>query len=307
MICFLCDYGLPLLAVAVVLLVAAWRFTAARELSPLPLETATPTSTIQAPSPTPTLNETVTVTPVGPTLTLEAALPPTATITQAPTQTVMPAASPTPELLEYVLAIIPVDWLGSQREFEVAARQHANLFISESGMDEFFRIQLEILPIERGMLGADLSSENLVYDIIQWGLGTIPADRYIGLTDGDISLYGISDIAGWTAGPDTLAVVGEAAAVSVTAHELGHTYGLCDEYSYSAWSQQNLEFLEGCPNPYPTDCPQDTMAGLCPGNPTQDGRFSMMGPAGMPGDYGFNTPCYEHLQSVFRELSGGTP
>lgn len=41
-----------------------------------------------------------------------------------------------------------------------------------------------------------------------------------------------------------------------TSHELGHTYGLCDEYSYCAWKSQNdfRWFMGGCPNPFPYEC-----------------------------------------------------
>lgn len=61
----------------------------------------------------------------------------------------------------------------------------------------------------------------------------------------------------------------------MVAHELGHTYNLCDEYSFSEYNQQN-EFFGGdfCRNPWPKNCPESeeckgshcTGEGQCRGN-----------------------------------------
>jgi hypothetical protein len=96
----------------------------------------------------------------------------------------------------------------------------------------------------------------------------------------------------------------EAEGVSITAHELGHTFGLCDEYNYSEWVLQNESFMGGCPNPYPASCPMITSDEItCDGQPTSDGRNSIMGPAGLFGEYGFNDACLEHLQQTFEYLT----
>ena len=147
------------------------------------------------------------------------------------------------------------------------------------------------------------SIETLFNDVLSFGLLHYPADYYIGLTDGDVSLDGDRDVTGWTFGPNSSAVIAEASFVSVTSHELGHVFGLCDEYSYSAWVRQNATFVDGCPNPYPANCPQISGSVVCDGQPAEDGRNSIMGSSGLDGSYGFNQACRQGLSSRFELLS----
>lgn len=280
LVCWLCDNGPLMLALLVLGIVAGLRWGSLPTLSSLPL--------FSTPTPTPTLAPSPTITP-------------TKTATSAPTLT--PTALPTPTPApppEFVLVFVPLRWQSGHDAFEGAARQQAENFIAESGIEDYFTV--DVILLENGLEDAQLESSELVYDLVEFGLEQAPGDRYIGLTDGDIAPEGISDVAGWTAGG--VGVVSESADTYITAHELGHTFGLCDEYSYREWFRQNEEYPGGCPNPYPSDCPQTLTDGvICEGLPTVDGRNSIMGPAGVPGEYGFNGASLAHLQQMFQELT----
>jgi len=279
-ICWLCDNGLLILAISIMGIVALLRWSSVPALSSLPFfVTVTPTPTL---TPLPSMTPTITAT-----------LPPTVTITAQPTPT--PIFAP-----QFVMVFVPLHWQSGRDDFESMAQQQAENFIIESGIENFFAV--EVVLLETGMDDAQLGSEDLVYDLVEFGLARTPGDRYIGLTDGDIAPEGISDVVGWTSGG--IGVVGETSDAYVTAHELGHTFGLCDEYSYQEWFRQNEEYLDGCPNPYPPDCSQNlTESVICDGLPTSDGRNSMMGPAGLPGEYGFNRASLTHLQQMFQEMA----
>ena len=287
-ICWLCDNGLLILAISIMGIVALLRWSSVPALSSLPFfTTATPTSTLAPlPSMTPAITATITT-------TITTTSPPTVMVTVQPTPT--PVSAP-----GFVLVFVPLHWQSGRDEFERMARQQAENFIVESGIENFFTV--DIVLLETGMDDAQLGSEDLVYDLVEFGLARTPGDRYIGLTDGDIAPEGISDVVGWTSGG--IGVVGETSDTYVSAHELGHTFGLCDEYSYQEWFRQNEEYLDGCPNPYPPDCSQDlTENVICDGSPTADGRNSIMGPAGLSGEYGFNPASLTHLQGIFQEMA----
>jgi hypothetical protein len=169
-------------------------------------------------------------------------------------------------------------------------------------MDQYFEVKVEIL--ESSLTGVSLSDDELVDKVIQFGLDNAAGNRYIGITDGDLALDGSSDVSGWTYGTDALGVVAERDGTEIVAHELGHTFGLCDEYNYEYWTEQNDEFPGGCPNPYPPDCAlESSMDVMCPGNPSPSGLNSIMGPSGMPGPYEFNLESYQHLQEIFDQYA----
>ena len=69
--------------------------------------------------------------------------------------------------------------------------------------------------------------------------------------------------------------------LTVVAHEMGHTYQLCDEYSHAAWQNQDNNVVGGgdCPNAWPANCVDangNPTAGLCPGS-VRDGNTCIMG------------------------------
>lgn len=285
--CWLCDYGGLLLGmllmVGLALLLRGW-------LQPMPITVPPPPMPTMIPS-----------TPVLPTELLPTRQSTLVTIA-SPQISPTPVSTPIPSSAkpEMVVVFIRLNWSGSQAEFEQAAQEHLNLFLSESQLEQYFAVVVQMPSV--GLEDADLSSENLVNDVASFGLLNYPADYYIGLTDGDVALDGQRDVTGWTLGPNSIAVVAEASYLSVTAHELGHVFGLCDEYSYSAWLSQNQTFIGGCPNPYPSDC-QKEVGIICSGQPTLNGKNSIMGPSGLDGDYGFNQVCRQSLAERFALLS----
>jgi len=209
------------------------------------------------------------------------------------------AARPT-----YVIAFVPVNWSGGLDAFEGEARRQGEFFVAESTIGEFADVEFQF--IRDRLDGVSLSDPWLVETVVNFGLARQPADRYIGLTNGDLALNGDSHVVGWTTGPDGLGVVVEAGDIEASAHELGHTYGLCDEYYFPSWDEQNREW--GCPNPFPPACPQ-VETDFCEGLPAPDGSNSIMGPVGLSGPYSYNQPSLDHLRSVFAAMfaSGGAP
>lgn len=296
-ICFLCDNGwLIALALAVTLAATVWRarvMTATVLAPPQPSPTAPPTSF----APTLTVTADVQV-PVG------SETPLAAPATVAPTEPrPAPTVTATPQPANYVIAFVPVHWQGTHAGFVAAAQSHADLFLRESNLRAYAPVQL--VYFEEGFTDTPLDSDDLLPLLLAFGLQREPADRYVGLTDVDLAVEGDADVSGYTFGEGYQAVIAEADGVEITAHELGHTYGLCDEYYYPAWAAQNIEY-DPCPNPFPPDCPRSEDS-ACPGQPAPDGRNSIMGPSGMRGDYAFNTASYEHLQAVFAGLFSGGP
>jgi len=269
-----------MLALTVLGIVALLRWWSVPVFGSLPL--------FSSPTPTPSLTPLPTI-----TSTMTATIAPTLVPTAPPTLT--PALAP-----EFVMVFVPLRWQSGREAFKHAAWQQAEHFIVESDIEDYFTVN--VLLLETGLDEAQLNSSELVYDLVEFGLAQTPGDRYIGLADGDIAPEGISDVVGWTAGG--VGVVSESSDFYVTAHELGHTFGLCDEYSYQEWFRQNEAYPGGCPNPYPPDCPQSlTESVVCDGLPTVDGRNSIMGPAGLRGDYGFNHASLTHLHQMFQELA----
>ena len=107
----------------------------------------------------------------------------------------------------YVIAFIPVNWSGSQPDFENKARMHGNFFVQQSGLDNYAQVEFRFLT--SGLQGVSLDDPLLVEAIVAYGLINIPADRYIGITNGDLSLRGNNAVVGWTLGPDSLGSIVE--------------------------------------------------------------------------------------------------
>lgn len=277
-LCWICDYILFAAIFLIILLLGLWRLQIGNTQG-FPVSGPIATSTLVAVSGTTT---------------------PQPTSTQIVSSPISPTATSAPEKPEFVIVFVPVNWQSSQSAFETVAQSQADTFISESNLGLYFTPKVIIL--QDGLQNVSLSNENLIYDILEFGLQKQAGDRYIGLTDGDLKLEGNSDIVGWTSGGQ--AVVAESNDPYVVAHELGHTFDLCDEYSFTEWSLQNSEKEGGCPNPYPPECPRvESDKPNCVGLPTQDGRNSIMGPAGLDGQYGFNLPCITQLENYFKFLS----
>lgn len=315
-LCFLCDYGLIILGLFLVLVVFFQTQISSSTLLPLEPTRVFKTATLPISTQIDSTIESTTTPPqvftqVVPTSKPETSPPLIPTLNDVPpiipesaTPTTSVISTPT-DMPEFIIVFIPLRWAGSADSFSVSANEQVDIFIKASNIDQYFRVKIKIL--DQGLGQVSLSDDTLVDKVIEFGLKTYPADRYVGLTDGDLVLENSSWVAGWTYGPETLGVVAESGGKEISAHELGHTFGLCDEYNYSYWKAQNETFPDGCPNPYPNSCTKDdTLGGItCDGNPTTTGRNSIMGPAGMNGKYGFNSSSLEYLHKKFQSLSDG--
>lgn len=193
----------------------------------------------------------------------------------------------------FVIAFVPVDWDGSFDVFQSTAYEYGTYFMQKSNLDAYVQVQFAVVPA--ALNGISPSDPNLIGKIVSLGHAYVQADRYIGVTSDTLFLNGES-VGGWTNGPNSQGIVIQANGPEAAAHELGHTFGLCDEYNYGKWQTENATW--GCPNPFPPLCPQDARFS-CPGQPAADGSNSIMGTPGLPGPYAFNDTCYAYLQSVF--------
>lgn len=207
-----------------------------------------------------------------------------------------PTATPIPTKPVYIFAAIPVSYSGSSVEFENFARDGIMEFVQSSGMSTYFDHEI-IIGSENYDL--DVASDTLLEDVYSIAVMDYPADRYIAISDQIIS----NDILGYSYGENSPVVFSSNIAIQTIAHELGHTFGLCDEYEFRAWTMQNSDIPTGCPNPFPPEdmCSHEDGV-ICDGNPSADGNPSMMGPYIGEYEYQFNESSYGHLQEVFEGM-----
>jgi Tol biopolymer transport system component len=199
----------------------------------------------------------------------------------------------------YIIAFVPMKWSGSLDAFDREATAQGNVFIRESGIEKYARVEIKL--IHERLDNVDLKSYSLLPIVVAFGLSRAPADRYVGLTNGDIAPGGSSSVVGYTYGNNSNGLVVEAGDQNVAAHELGHTFGLCDEYSFVVWEAQNQR--GGCPNPYPPDCPRTKFID-CLGNKTPNGGRSIMGPAGLTVLREFDQSARDHFDKTFARMFG---
>jgi len=163
------------------------------------------------------------------------------------------------------LVFVMVDWDDGVPAFNEQVTAHANRFREVSGLNDCNGLQVDIRRVTTNVPGVnnpvcdtlDAQALQVLQNIKEWAFvnNSVKGDRYIGLTtEEDTSAC---DLQGWTVRPpsegsDT--VVLKYSNNITTSHELGHTYGLCDEYcydvaGYQCWTDQNAGYT--CPNSYP--------------------------------------------------------
>lgn len=288
LLCFVCDNPLLVVFLLVLLVFAGFRllWPAGAAAQPAPGQGISPSAAAPLPG-------------TGEPLSAQVSPSPAGSPAAGTTPLVQPSATPIQPVFSIVF--IPVNWQGNLESFRSSAQAQAQTFADESGLQTFVR--LNVILSDAAMTNQDLTDSALV-DLVQaFALEQgLTGQRYVGLTNADLAPEGMSGVVGWTSGGQSLVV--EVQDPYVTAHELGHTFGLCDEYNFQDWSRQNREYAGGCPNPYPSACEQTLTGGVtCDGQPAADGSHSIMGPAGLLGDYSYNGPSLQHLRTRFLELA----
>lgn len=223
-----------------------------------------------------------------------------ATVTETNlTNNVTPSPARPPE---YVVALIPVHWKETRQEFIDAANRQGDFFRQTSEVENYFHVKnffFEVTYSEGKPTDSDLLGRMLV-----WTIQRDSADRHIGLTDGALATDNNTWIVGYTFGIDTQGMLAETTEDTIAAHELGHTYGLCDEYNFDSWDEKNKSLSDRCPNPYPSDCPKNTgVVNECNGTPSNNGKMALMASSSSPDQSAYNETFQEHLAEFFQQLT----
>ncbi len=202
---------------------------------------------------------------------------------------------------DFTLMFVPVDnWLDDQALFENLAKQRADFFQDISLFKEknFGIIYVPIDYVKKNCDVANIRNDHTGFlthlkmkncaDSYSDAIGA-DYDRAVGFSDtfGQGYAFFINKIVFVPRGFDNIDFP------SVASHELGHTYWLCDEYSYKEYSRENTEgIVLKCKNKFPdyckesNDCDGNTpvyreysqtyLKNVCEG----DVKYSVMGPTG---------------------------
>gem|GEM_PF-5441402 len=169
------------------------------------------------------------------------------------------------------LVFVKVVW-DNNVNFTNIVNQHANYFLERSGLNACgMRVEIKIVNGSPNITGQEICDvwnnsdiSPILEGIKDWALtNNIRGDRYIGLTT--YNMTNDCNVGGYTTLIPNIhydTVIAQYDDRALTSHEIGHSYGLCDEYCYNGtnynlicWLEQNnsLAMLSGCPNPYPCD------------------------------------------------------
>jgi hypothetical protein len=162
--------------------------------------------------------------------------------------------------MAYIIVFVPLNWQGDLSTFGAYVSRQANFLIDDVGA--LTNANTEILTVDENLVldfdktydGANSFAgwSDIVFFAIEHGE---TGDRYVAITNENIwgGIVGLSTLYG------TVAVIDVSDEyVEVTAHELGHTWGLLDEYNYIAWQEERDWVLRNMPpstayNSYPVD------------------------------------------------------
>lgn len=169
-----------------------------------------------------------------------------------------------------------VDWAFSDEDFVEYSQKQARFILGTYPVSQGkYYTEFNLAPFDsRTDPTQELSDTDYLSILIGLHLSELLAgknfDRIVGLvTDDWFSAHG-SESEGISHPLEHSAILASISSPSISAHEIGHTYGLCDEYYYNVWSYQNLlAFLTGgCPNSFPESCDEGV---LCKGSIDTEG------------------------------------
>ena len=232
---------------------------------------------------------------------------------------------------KYTYIYVPVGSWSNQAEFEGKAKARQDFFIDISPlkdckdkvMGDTIYLNLtwtnDNCPFNPAALVEDIkecadkyaSSNGITYERAIGISGEHLHDSYGYTHMGYKAIYSELSVGLGSANPP----IPEKEVLNGPAHELGHTYYLCDEYLYSSWVQMNNDY--GCPNRWPEECPvldyecagYSQCCGETPtfrdysGSYTAEGTqcsgttYSVMGFFGTWSTCGYGVSSYEHLEN----------
>ncbi|MCX6801690.1 MAG: PKD domain-containing protein [Candidatus Diapherotrites archaeon] len=175
----------------------------------------------------------------------------------------------------WTFVLVPVNWSGTSASFTQTATQHYDSFINGAGLQscqgKFAKIILD--PADSNCLAPELKTCMCT----EW-LGVLTKIRncaqkagytyneskmrILGITTDNICTYKVENgqctvpqpnVAGYTTGWGAYPVISETIDTTISAHETGHTFKLCDQYYNYVWTDQNAQLASkgGCKNYYP--------------------------------------------------------
>jgi len=184
---------------------------------------------------------------------------------------------------DYYFVFVPIGW-NNQQEFEQKARERA-MFFQDISKFKFKRVGFIYVPLDyvsRNCMVPPLESFDeyskhtaqnhlkikACADKYAESVG-IAYERAIGFGNGFVGGFTFSSLhntvftsrggSTYTETRETLRQIGRLDDDPANvAHELGHTYNLCDEYNYRIYVEQNTkrQSTGGCPNRFPPESPQ---------------------------------------------------
>jgi len=234
---------------------------------------------------------------------------------------------------KYTYIYVPVGSWGSQAEFEDKAKARQDFFVDISPLkDGKAEVMGDTVYLDLGWVNdnCEFNQGSLVEDIKACAdeyasSNGITYERAIGLSDEHLYDQYAYARRGYKAIYSELLVGSESVTPPVPekevlygpAHELGHTYFLCDEYSYPSWMRMEDDY--SCPNRWPEECPvvdyecagySNQCCGETPtfrdysGSYTAEGTqcsgttYSVMGSFASWQLCGYGVSSYEHLEKL---------
>ena len=171
---------------------------------------------------------------------------------------------------------VPVDWAYYGDSFErvfvpLVKDQNSFMFATYPFSRDNFRSRISMRNLDLGLRENQKLSPIEILSILkrlnrEYLLAGSNYDKIVGVVPGFWFSFHYPESKGVTSFLFPNVALVDAATTISTSHEVGHTYGLCDEYNFLTWNIQHKWFL--CPNAFPSNCEQDLFRSdaYCPGS-----------------------------------------
>ena len=182
---------------------------------------------------------------------------------------------------------VPVDWAYYADSFErvfvpLVKDQNSFMFATYPFSRDNFRSRISMRNLDLGLRENQKLSPIEILSILkrlnrEYLLAGSNYDKIVGVVPGFWFSFHYIGSEGVTSFLFPNVALVDAATTISTSHEVGHTYGLCDEYNFLTWNIQHKWFL--CPNAFPSNCEQDLFRSdaYCPGSIDTNGYSFLRG------------------------------